>query len=100
MKQVLLFFVILLLTPLSVRGYSSVYADAAERKWYDIRGAQVFVLDPSYMGQMDRLFYEFRRKGVNTVYLRVFHNRLDRTHLGVKIPALTAVYILLQKMLA
>ena len=44
---------------------------------YKINGAQVFVLDEKYKGNIDAFFKEAKEKGINTVFFRVFHNSKD-----------------------
>lgn len=45
-----------------------------------INGAQVFVLDKTYNNNLDALFKGLKESGVDTVFLRVFHNSVDRYH--------------------
>jgi len=45
-----------------------------------INGVQVFVLDIKYDGNLDELFVGLKKHGVDTVFLRVFHNGVDRYH--------------------
>ncbi|MDR2401523.1 MAG: hypothetical protein LBD73_07735 [Deferribacteraceae bacterium] len=51
-----------------------------------VEGAQVFVIDPFYEGRLDDFFREIKRAGSDTVFLRVFHNKGDRVHLGGENP--------------
>jgi biofilm PGA synthesis lipoprotein PgaB len=45
-----------------------------------LNGAQVFVLDKKYDGDLDALFSGLKEHGIDTVFLRVFHNSVDRYH--------------------
>jgi len=45
-----------------------------------LNGVQVFVLDSKYDGNIDELFKGLKEHGVDTVFLRVFHNSVDRYH--------------------
>jgi biofilm PGA synthesis lipoprotein PgaB len=53
-----------------------------------VEGAQIFVLDPIYEGRLEDFFRELKEKKtkgateVDAVFLRVFHNKGDRVHLG------------------
>lgn len=57
-----------------------------------ISGAQVFVLDPSYENDLGAFFKEAKAKGINTVFLRVFHNLGDRTHFHIPADCQAGVY--------
>jgi biofilm PGA synthesis lipoprotein PgaB len=57
-----------------------------------LNGVQVFALDPSYAGDTGRFFDEVKAAGADTVFFRVFHNRVDRYHLGQKSYCGTGVY--------
>ena len=59
---------------------------------YKINGAQVFVLDEKYKGNIDAFFKEAKEKGINTVFFRVFHNSKDRSHLGFPLKCESGVY--------
>ena len=59
---------------------------------YKINGAQVFVLDEKYKGNIDAFFKEAKEKGINTVFFRVFHNSKDRSHLGLPLKCESGVY--------
>lgn len=59
---------------------------------YKINGAQVFVLDEKYKGDIDKFFQEAKEKGINTVFFRVFHNSKDRAHLGLPLQCESGVY--------
>ncbi|PLX69422.1 MAG: hypothetical protein C0603_00395 [Denitrovibrio sp.] len=45
-----------------------------------LNGVQVFVLDKKYDGNIDTLFDGLQAQGIDTVFLRVFHNSVDRYH--------------------
>lgn len=45
-----------------------------------LNGVQVFVLDKKYNGNIDKLFDGLKEHGVDTVFVRVFHNSVDRYH--------------------
>lgn len=45
-----------------------------------LNGVQVFVLDKKYNGNIDELFDGLSEQGIDTVFLRVFHNSVDRYH--------------------
>lgn len=45
-----------------------------------LNGVQIFVLDNKYNGNIDTLFDGLKEQGVDTVFLRVFHNSVDRYH--------------------
>jgi len=70
MKKILM----ILMTLLIAAGSS--FADIYPR----LSGVQVFVLDSQYKGDMDSLFSGLKDHGVDTVFLRVFHNSVDRYH--------------------
>lgn len=58
-----------------------------------LNGAQVFVLDKKYDGNLDVLFSGLKDHGIDTVFLRVFHNGVDRYHyLDVNENCKTGVY--------
>ena len=59
---------------------------------YKINGAQVFVLDEKYKGNIGKFFQEAKEKGINTVFFRVFHNSKDRAHLGLSLQCESGVY--------
>lgn len=59
---------------------------------YKINGAQVFVLDEKYKGDIGKFFQEAKEKGINTVFFRVFHNSKDRAHLGLPLQCESGVY--------
>lgn len=59
---------------------------------YKINGAQVFVLDEKYKGDIGKFFQEAKEKGINTVFFRVFHNSKDRAHLGLSLQCESGVY--------
>lgn len=59
---------------------------------YLINGAQVFVLDERYKGNLDLFFKEVKSKGINTVFFRVFHNSKDRSHLNMPLNCESGVY--------
>lgn len=59
---------------------------------YKINGAQVFVLDEKYKGDIGKFFQEAKEKGINTVFFRVFHNSKDRAHLGMPLQCESGVY--------
>ena len=59
---------------------------------YLINGAQVFVLDERYNGNLDLFFKEVKSKGINTVFFRVFHNNKDRSHLNMPLNCESGVY--------
>ncbi len=61
----------------------SFSAYAQDGEYYKINGAQVFVLSDIYKDDVALFFAEAKRRGVNTVFFRVFHNTVDRTHLGL-----------------
>lgn len=46
----------------------------------EVNGVQVFVLDQKYNGDLDTLFSGLKDHGVDTVFIRVFHNSVDRYH--------------------
>ncbi|MGE4478935.1 MAG: poly-beta-1,6-N-acetyl-D-glucosamine N-deacetylase PgaB [Deferribacterales bacterium] len=45
-----------------------------------LNGVQVFVLDEKYDGNIDELFTGLKDHGVDSVFIRVFHNGIDRYH--------------------
>ena len=59
---------------------------------YKINGAQVFVLDEKYKGNIGAFFKEVKDMGINTVFFRVFHNSKDRSHLGLSLKCESGVY--------
>ncbi|MDR0453303.1 MAG: hypothetical protein LBH05_00660 [Deferribacteraceae bacterium] len=66
---------------------ATVYAvEIVEKQQTPVYGAQIFVLDPAYNGDLNRFFRELKERGADTVYLRVFHNVNDRVHLGLANP--------------
>lgn len=60
--------------------------EIVEKQIPAVRGVQLFVLDGSYAGEYDRFMAELADKGTNTLFVRVFHNTVDRTHGGVANP--------------
>ena len=59
---------------------------------YKINGAQAFVLDEKYKGNIGAFFKEVKDMGINTVFFRVFHNSKDRSHLGLSLKCESGVY--------
>lgn len=59
---------------------------------YRITGAQVFVFDKKYLNNLDKFFQEVTSKGINTVFVRVFHNLHDRSHFNIPINCKSGVY--------
>ena len=74
--------------------YSAVYSETvlSSEDIYLINGAQVFVLDEKYKGNLDLFFKEVKSKGINTVFFRVFHNSKDRSHLNMPVTCESGVY--------
>ncbi len=74
--------------------YSAVYGETviSSEDIYLINGAQVFVLDEKYKGNLDLFFKEVKSKGINTVFFRVFHNSKDRSHLNMPVTCESGVY--------
>ena len=74
--------------------YSAAYSETviSSEDIYLINGAQVFVLDEKYKGNLDLFFKEVKSKGINTVFFRVFHNSKDRSHLNMPINCESGVY--------
>ncbi|PLX67475.1 MAG: hypothetical protein C0602_10320 [Denitrovibrio sp.] len=70
-----MFIRILIITTLLFTAGSS-FADT----YPELNGVQVFVLDSKYNGNIDTLFDGLKEHGVDTVFLRVFHNSVDRYH--------------------
>lgn len=62
------------------------------KEQFRISGAQVFVLDPLYKNDLGAFFKEAKSKGINTVFLRVFHNSGDRAHFHEPINCRSGVY--------
>ncbi len=60
--------------------------EIVDKKHPPVYGAQLFVLDPAYRGDLNRFFKEVKERGVDTVYFRVFHNAQDRAHMGIYNP--------------
>ncbi|WP_022850426.1 poly-beta-1,6-N-acetyl-D-glucosamine N-deacetylase PgaB [Limisalsivibrio acetivorans] len=83
--------IIFVLTVLASNAYSKGVT-LLEREYPHLTGAQIFVLDPSYNGDLGRFFDEVQDAGANTVFLRVFHNSVDRYHLGMDSECSTGVY--------
>ena len=77
MRSRLLLVLFLLLLPMSASALEIV-----ERELPAVKGAQIFVLRQ----EPDIFFKGLKEKGVNTVFFRVFHNKSDRTHLGLPNP--------------
>lgn len=59
---------------------------------YRITGAQVFVFEKKYLNNLDKFFQEVTSKGVNTVFVRVFHNLHDRSHFNIPVKCKSGVY--------
>lgn len=59
---------------------------------YRITGAQVFVFNKKYHNNLDKFFQEVTSKGINTVFVRVFHNLHDRSHFNVPNKCKSGVY--------
>jgi biofilm PGA synthesis lipoprotein PgaB len=58
-----------------------------------LNGVQVFVLDEKYDGNIEALFEGLKDRGIDTVFLRVFHNGVDRYHyMDVNRECSTGVY--------
>ena len=74
--------------------YSNAYCETvlSSEGVYLINGAQVFVLDERYNGNLDLFFKEVKSKGINTVFFRVFHNNKDRSHLNMPLNCESGVY--------
>ena len=85
-KLAVLIFIVLL--------YKSAYSETvlSSEEIYRINGAQVFVLDEKYKGNLDLFFKEVKSKGINTVFFRVFHNSKDRSHFNMPVPCESGVY--------
>lgn len=49
-----------------------------------LNGIQVFVFDEAYKNNVDTFFAEIKAKGVDTVLVRVFHNKNDRAHFNTE----------------
>ncbi|ADD67869.1 conserved hypothetical protein [Denitrovibrio acetiphilus DSM 12809] len=64
----------ILLTLLIVAGSSFAQSYPA------LNGVQVFVLDSKYDGNIDNFFAGLKERGIDSVFLRVFHNSIDRYH--------------------
>jgi len=68
---------------------SSIFA----AEYPKLNGVQVFVLDREYDGDLDKFFSGLRERGVDSVFLRVFHNSVDRYHyIKSDSPCRTGVY--------
>ena len=85
-KLAVLIFIVLL--------YKSAYSETviSSEEIYRINGAQVFVLDEKYKGNLDLFFKEVKSKGINTVFFRVFHNSKDRSHFNIPLNCESGVY--------
>lgn len=53
---------------------------ASAESYPRINGVQIFVIDKEYNGDLGRFFAELRNEGYDAVFLRVFHNNIDRYH--------------------
>ena len=65
---------LILVTLLIVAGSSFAQSYPA------LNGVQVFVLDEKYDGNLDSLFSGLKDQGIDSVFIRVFHNGIDRYH--------------------
>ncbi len=71
----------ILLTTIIATLFCTAYAQ--DNEYYHINGAQVFVLDEIYKDDVSLFFSEAKRRGVDTIFVRVFHNQRDKAHLGI-----------------
>jgi biofilm PGA synthesis lipoprotein PgaB len=70
----------LILTTLLIFAGSSLFA----QDYPSLNGVQVFVLDKRYDGNLDEFFSGLKKKGLDSVFVRVFHNSVDRYHFQSK----------------
>ncbi|MGE4319390.1 MAG: poly-beta-1,6-N-acetyl-D-glucosamine N-deacetylase PgaB [Deferribacterales bacterium] len=68
----------ILLTAMLISAWLPAHSDSYPR----ISGAQIFVIDKMYDGNLDEFFKGLKSEGYDTVILRVFHNSVDRYHYG------------------
>ncbi|MEA1921046.1 MAG: family 10 glycosylhydrolase [Pseudomonadota bacterium] len=72
-----------ILTALILLTFALV-CNAAVGRAEPLIGAQISVLEEENWRACEKYFYELRKKGYNSIILRVFHNRKDRFHSLVK----------------
>lgn len=84
--------IIIVLLFLNISGYSFAEIKEGARDRVKLNGAQVFVFDASYKNDVGAFFEEAKAKGVDTVFVRVFHNEGDRPHFQMQLNCSSGVY--------